>query len=78
MTKPVQQILGAMLVNDSFRADMTVPNANISAVVQSYQYGPLTGAELDVVVNIVTSFTQGKMDGSVSAVRSECPNWPCN
>lgn len=78
MTKPVQQILGAMLVDETFRADMTAPGANIVALVEAYSDYTLAGAELDVVVNLVTSFKTGKMTAPIDTVRSECPNWPCN
>ena len=58
MTKPVQQILGGLLVDDSFGTDMTatVTRADITVVVQEHEFGPLTGAELDVVFNMAESF----------------------
>jgi hypothetical protein len=80
MTKPVRQILGAMLVDSDFRDDMkaTSTDAEIVAVVQSYQSYTLVGAELAVVSNMVDSFKDGKMEGPISTVRAECPSWPCN
>ena len=80
MTKPVQQILGGLLVDDSFRSDMTATatRANITAVVQQHEFGPLTDAELDVVVNMVTSFKEEKMAEPILIVKGECMNWPCS
>ena len=81
MTKPVQQILGGLLVDDSFRTDMTatVTRADITVVVEEHEFGPLTGAELDVVFNMVDELQEQKRWRSLSRiVRIECMNWPCS
>ena len=80
MTKPVQEILGGLLVDDSFLTDMTatVTRADITVVVEEHEFGPLTGAELDVVFNMAESFKNKNMEEPIRIVRIECMNWPCS
>ncbi len=74
MNKPVLQILGAMLLHQSFREEMKI---NPTGTAEIYGY-TLTPAEWEVAFNIVKSFQDGEMDDAIENVRSECPHWPCN
>ena len=74
MNKPVLQILGAMLVHDDFHDEM-VADPHTALAARGYV---LTPEQMEVVLNIVKSFEEEKLDDAIDSVRAECPNWPCN
>jgi hypothetical protein len=74
MNKPVLQILGAMLLHETFQEEM---EANSTNTAERYGYA-LTSAEWQVALKIVQSFKDGELDDAIENVREKCPVWPCN
>jgi hypothetical protein len=73
MRHTLWQILGGMLVHQSFR---TAVIENRSARLSRDGY-LLTPHHEEILSRIVTSFVTGRMDDAVQAVSDECPVWPC-
>ena len=72
--KPVLEIFAAMLIHESFKAEMV---ENIGATLSSKGY-TLSSHEREVLDKIVDSFKQDNLDSAINNVRHECPIWPCN